>query len=594
MAGIAGIISESEQFGKEEVDSMLEVISHRGKGRKEIFRDRNVCMGIQYHDKKEGLNDSSDQICLFDGTIYNKEELKEISRLPSELEIENPELVKKLYERNGTSEFSEIDGDYVFVLWDSDKEKLLFSKYLTNNKNIFYFKHEGNLFFASEIKALLAIQDIEINLDYSSISDFLTFGHIPSPYTIFKDVMRLPPMSLISYENSSFKRKSLDFFDLQRDRVSSVKRAIKEVYKSLEDSVRKRILDKRNCGLLLSGGIDSSTLLHFLDKNLESPVKTFTAGIKEDKKYARRVSEFFGSDHTEVTIDENNLVKIAPKSIWHLEYPLDHPGVFQYYFVKASEDIDYVFWGQGAEEPLFGRKDYLALDIANKRRKIFPNILNEYLSNKFSGIPKTNTFNFIVNSLFSDNPEEAFVNLREIMSSRERGEMFGEKVIENKSDRLVCDRSSGDLLKDYSYVTMRNGFLSDTYFNIGQETLNPYLSKDFLDLCFAIPTKIKIKNFEKRYVMKKMMKEHLPNFIINRGRDTWSEQTKKMVSTKKELFYEYAEKLRSRKILKDKVSDFSRKYRYKFDEKLWSLFTLEILLELFHDRRTLKEPNGFL
>ncbi|MFB6088202.1 MAG: asparagine synthase-related protein [Candidatus Aenigmatarchaeota archaeon] len=176
------------------------------------------------------------------------------------------------------------------------------------------------------------------------------------------------------------------------------------------------------------------------------------------------------------------------------------------------------------------------------------------------------------------------------MPEVEKVKLFNEKVGKNNLERVKGKNKINEILHGYSYMTMLNGFLSDSFPSMHQEIVNPFMDKKFLDYCYRIPPHIKIKNFESRFLMKKMMRNKLPDYIIKRGRDSWSKQTRSIVKDNKEIFYRFANRLQKRKILKNNVNSFSKRYKYKLDEKLWSLLTLEVLFELFIDNNYRKEP----
>lgn len=590
MSGICGIISESSKYGKKDLKSMLELLSHNGDNLN-FFQDENLLMGIVYDEKDNFSFFEADKLQIFfDGLIYNQREILNELNLSYDKEVIScAELVSLIIDQLGVGSLDFINGDYIVVIRDRHSGEVSFSKYLTNSKNIFYREINDDYLFASEMKSLLNFGECENRIDYNSVSDFLTFGHIPTPRTLFKGVRRVEPATVTTL-NEKVKRSGLNFFEPRGSMEYDLKQLPSLMFNRFEESVKKRVDSISDFGLYLSGGVDSSTLLYFLNKLSDRAVDTYTVGLNKDEVYSDRISSYFDTNHTNLELGAKELIDIAPKALWHIEYPLDHAGVFQYYFPQISRDKKYMFWGQGAEEVVFGRKDYVALNMISNIKKITPNFIKGKLYSILPQLPNKNRYCFYYNIFLSNNDRETYVSLRELMTENERKKLFYDRVAENDLSRVIKAENIDNLLNSYSYLTMMNGFLSDSFPSLHQQLLNPFLDKDFLDFSYSIPSRLKVKNNTSRYLLKKMMTGKLPDYIIKRGRDSWSDQTKQIITENKDIFYHFANRLKDRKILKENIDDFSKRYKYKLDEKLWSLMSLELLFEMFIDNRFEKEP----
>jgi asparagine synthase (glutamine-hydrolysing) len=453
---------------------------------------------------------------------------------------------------------------------------------------------KNSLIFASEIKSLLLYPGVKKDLDMESINNFLTFRHIPSPYTIFENIRRINPISVIVYNNNELQEKNLNYFKINKVYGATEKDVLEGLHSRLDDAVIKRLGRVKDAGLFLSGGLDSSALLYYLNKELGENVKTYTVSLLRDGYFARGVSNYFKCKYTEYDVSTKDLLNILPKVLWHFEYPVNGPDSFQYYLSKISEGQKYIFWGRGSEELFYGRLDYVALRAILKFKKFFPLKFWQALKPFAHRIPNRNILCKLLNIILAEDIYDIYISFREVLTRKEKEELLDEKVFkyDPKARLIPYQKFNQDFLEQYSYLTLVNGFWSDTFLNINQEILNPYMDKDFISYAYSIPSDLKIRKAQSRYLLKKMMHNKLPDFILKRKKDNWHAQTEFLVNREKDKYYHIINRLRERGILKFDISGFFKKCKFKADEKFWALLSLEILLEIFLDRNKTDEPPG--
>ncbi|MDP8234259.1 MAG: asparagine synthase-related protein [Candidatus Saelkia tenebricola] len=592
MAGIAGVVSKNTIKEPAIVESMLSILKHRGACCKGAFINDKVCIGSQSIERNVFYNKGR-TICLFvDGIIYNSVELKKMIPVQSLYSDCEEAILINLYEKYGVKGFELINGDFVLVIWDSIKKKLVMAKYLSIDKNIYYYLSKDSLIFSSEIKALLIHPEVKKDLDIESINNFLTFRHIPSPYTIFKNIERLNPASAIIYDNNQLQKEKLCYFKIKPIYNKSEDYLLKELFINLEDAVLKRLNKVKEAGLFLSGGLDSSTLLYFLSQNFKDPVKTYTISLLRDGIFAKGVSEYFNSQHIEREVSAKDLISILPKALWHFEYPVNGPDSFLYYLPKISKGQKHIFWGRGAEEVFYGRDDYVALNVIMKFRQVIPRKLWELFSRFSPQVPNKNKLYKFFNIISAKDAYDIYIAFREVLTEIEKKELLNKEIFKfNPKSRLIpYKKFARDILQQYSYLVLVNGFWSDTFLNMGQEVLDPFMDKDFISYCYSIPSELKVRNGQPRYLLKKMMRNKLPEFILKRKKDNWHAQTEFEINKEKDKYYHIINRLRKRGILKFDISNFLQKNKFKSDEKFWALLSLEILLEIFLDQNGAEEP----
>lgn len=591
MADIVGRFSRKTKEREKEINYILDISSSSRKNT-EIVEEGPLTVGFT-SEKNTPIFTEDREICaFFNGVVYNGKELKEkISEKHRFSTESNEELLIHLYEEIGENCFKFAEGEFAVVIWDKKKGKLIFFKTLPNHTNIFYYITGENIFFSSEIKSLLSHPDVERNPNLKSIKNFLIFRHIPSPNTFFEGVKRLNPYEVLTISNDKIKSKKINFLDPENIPKYHGKKPLKIVYETLKNSMKSRFERAENFGLYLSGGLDSTTLLYFLDKLSDNPVKTYTVALDKDGPYANKVSKYFGTNHKEFKFDGKDLLNIVPKFLWHSEYPIAHAGFFQYYLPSISDKSEYIFWGQGSEEVFFGRKDYTILNNITQIKKIFPNKSFKYITKKIPPISNKTQLHKFLNICLSTRPEDYYVSLREIYTKKERKELFSKKIRNLDYKVQKVEESSSDLLKKYAQLTLKNGFLSDRFPERGQTLVNPYLDKNLVSLMFNFPSKYKISSGP-RCLLRKIMKNKIPDFVRKRRRDSWRDQTESIVNENKGTMIHFIKRLEKRNIFKSNLSleKFLRKYNFRLDEKLWALLSVEIMFEIFLDNFYEKEP----
>jgi asparagine synthase (glutamine-hydrolysing) len=595
MSGIVGIISQKkkDQLKQDIVIKMLGLLKHRGCFYKQIFDLGNVCIGCTSNDINVFYNKDKTIYLFLDGIIYNYSELKSIFSLDYDFNDTDSyeKIILFLYEKYGIGSFEFINGDYAFVIWDSIKQVLVLSKYMNIDKNIYYYNLADCFIFSSEIKSLLVYPDINRDIDYESINNFLTFRHIPSPHTIFKNIKRLGALSVMTYDGKP-KEKRISYFKVDKNYRAAQDSVTEEISLRLEDALLKRLNRIGNAGLFLSGGLDSSALLYFLTRNTKDSVNTYTAALLRDGPFARRVSDFYNCQHTEHNVSEKDLINVLPKALWNFEYPVNGPDSFLYYLPEISKKQKYVFWGRGAEELFYSRSDYMILNSILQFKKIMPSKISNLIQKYSHEISNRNKICRLLNVISSDNIYDIYIAFREIFTKPEKQELLDDRILKyNIFNRVISfGEFAEDFLQKYSFLTLANGFWSDTFLASDQYILNPYMDKDFISYMYSIPSKFKIQNYRSRYLLEKTMFNRLPSFIINRKKDDWHAQTKAGVNREIKNYYHIINRLRDRGILKNDILDFFEKCHFRVDEKFWSLLSLEVLLEIFLDKNKMEEP----
>ena len=558
MSGICGIYKFDGESRVEQgiIEQMNNSLKHRGGNDAKIYVNKNIGLGVRQLNTTCVLSavelshneDESIWACI-DGEIYNQGELINLLKSKNH-KIYLPtysQTIVHLYEEFEEGLVSHLRGTFAFALVDTKRQRVLLARDRMGEKPLYYTVNRNELIFGSEIKAILQNKNVEKEIDLKALHDYLTFNYVPSPKTIFKNIYKLPPAHILSFNNGNIKTKAYWDYKFQIESGRHEKYYADNLYELLKDSIRIRMNDNSPVGAFLSGGIDSSTVVGLSSQFLNKPLKTFSAGF-EDKyfselPYARIVANHFGTEHYEVIIKPEMVKEFHAKAIWNYDEPFADSSAIPTYFAceLASKHVKVVLTGDGPDQMLAGSKNYLI----EKQRSFFPLpefirkiILNKTVSEvdipplsatkkekimkvlKIQAMPLwqrhilRRTYGFSEDSkfkLYSDDMKRA---LRD-KSSAQIGRMYYEKcnAQDPLSKMLYIDTKM--FIPDDLMVKVDRSAMA-----VGIETRKPFLDFHFVDFTGRIPPILKlkgvgfIKEATQKYILKKSVEQLLPKQIM--------------------------------------------------------------------------------
>ncbi|MEJ7617099.1 MAG: asparagine synthase (glutamine-hydrolyzing) [Pyrinomonadaceae bacterium] len=380
MCGINGFVLSSRSGLRAEssiVERMRDVLTHRGPDDSGMFLDGRVGLGhrrLSIVDVAAGhqpmTNEDGTLHIVYNGEIYNHADFRESleargHRYQTHCDTET---ILHLYEEDGARAVEHLRGMFAFAIWDQKTSELFIARDRLGVKPLYYVHtDDGSLYFASEIKALLAARALAPKLNYKVLPDYLA-NHAPSgEETLFRGVKRLLPGHTLLWRDGQVKIEK--YWDLQYlGEHSADERSDQDYIAEWSDlfntAVRLRLMADVPLGMFLSGGIDSSAIAAVMSKMVNEPVKTFSVAFAEreanELEYARLVARAFKTDHHEVVVRPEEFFAALPKLVWHEDEPLAHPSSVALYFVSrlAAQHVKVVLTGEGSDESLAGYERY--------------------------------------------------------------------------------------------------------------------------------------------------------------------------------------------------------------------------------------------
>jgi asparagine synthase (glutamine-hydrolysing) len=356
------------------------------------------------------------EVLVFNGEIYNYPELRRKLEADGVLFATHcdTEVILHLYARVGMSCVDHLNGMFAFALWDPEQECLFFARDRLGEKPFYWADAGGRFIFGSEIKALLAHPSVMPRVNEAVLGPYLTNLVSSAPATLFDGIYKLSPGHLGVCDCDGVRtRRYWTLFGERSWTGCEPALAASEVRGMLEHSVHDRLMSDVPVGVLLSGGVDSTTLVALLHERARD-LATFCVGFRDhpeldEREEARRVAKHFGTDHHEVAVTEADALAFLGDLVHHQDEPLADPVCLPLHFIchlarrsgvkvlLAGEGADELFWGYPRYQMVLERWPAVRaiLALPSSLRRLLPRLVRadrkpyvrEYLESLASGRP---------------------------------------------------------------------------------------------------------------------------------------------------------------------------------------------------------------
>ena len=540
MCGISGGIGASAP-SKQLLDAQLKSIEHRGPDDSGTYLNQEISLGmcrlaiVEIAAGKQPASDASEKIhIVWNGEIYNYRELR------SELEqrgihfrdSSESEVVINLYLEFGLDFINKLNGMFAIAIHDSRDKSLHLIRDRMGKKPLWISQlHDGTLFFASEVRALmLARPDRTLRTDM--VAEVMQYGYINAPHSAFNEITQVPPASVLTWQDGKTSTKKYWEPDFDTKVQISYEEALEVTKKLIEEAVSRRLISERPLGSFLSGGYDSTVVTAYMAKLMSEKVQTYSIGFHSpqfnEAHHAKQVANYLGTNHHEEILSPDPAL-VVEKISNILDQPFADSSIVPTYLLAkfARENLIVALGGDGGDEVFGGYDRYLATPVMQKlnpllgiarfglkiagqqsfgnARKI--NRVGSQLSPKASlaaryssilSLAQPADLSTLLNPSFQTNaPENAKLN------QFEDGKL-------SSFDRMIrSDLYSylpGDLLVKVDIATMANSL----------ELRSPLLDVNVIEWGVSLPRKYKIKGFETKHILKDVARSLVPANLIDR------------------------------------------------------------------------------
>ena len=565
MCGIAGILNldNREEVGEESIRRMLAMIRHRGPDEFGIYLDGPVGLGnarLSIIDLSGGQqpipNEDGSLWIVFNGEIFNYVELR------PELEARghrftthsDTEVLLHMYEEFGAKCLERLNGQFAFAIWNRRTRTLFMARDRLGVRPLFYTRAAGYFIFGSEIKAILADTRVRAEIDFAVLDQVFTFWCPPSPRTIFRDVVELPPGHFLmardgdvrveSYWEPVFPGRRRDS-DAGPSQEPSLEESLQGLSDLLIDAVRIRLRADVPVGAYLSGGLDSSIISAIIRNYTSNRLDTFSIAFTDvdydESGFQRRMAAFLGTEHQVVHATYDDIGRVFPEVIWHTEVPLMRTAPAPMFLLsKLVRDSGYkvVLTGEGADEFLAGYEIFKEAKIrrfwASQPGSSRRALLLQRLYPDIAGLSKNNP-SFLAgffreNLTDVDNP--GYSHAVRWRNNRRACRFLSQEVRQAATDSIDTVLS-GQLppafagfgpLARAQYIEIKL-FLSQYLLSSQGDRMGmahsiegrfPFLDCRVVEFCNRLPPHFKMRGLTEKYLLKRLGQKWLPEEIWRR------------------------------------------------------------------------------
>ncbi len=622
MCGIAGFNFEDKKL----IRSMCESIKLRGPDDYGYYTDNFVSLGhrrlsiidLSKKGKQPIHNEDKTILVIFNGEIYNFKDIKdELEKRGHRFYTEtDTEVIVHAYEEYKEDCVKLFRGMFAFCIYDRTEKKLFLARDRTGKKPLYYIDNTERFIFASELKALLCDEELKREIDLEALHHYLTFGYVPTPLSIIKNIKKLQPGHYLVLKNKEIIIQK--YWDVNFNEIKSNESYyINRLNETLKDSVNLRLISDVPLGALLSGGIDSSIIVGLMSQ-LSDKLKTFSIGFNEkdfdELKYARIVSQKFNTDHKEFNVNVN-LIKDMPAITYQLDEPFVDPSSLPTYYLcnLARKHVKVVLSGDGGDELFAGYTRYFNWyqDKAVGYYKLIPKFLRNNLSNFFLSkyeetknpfFRKANKINYLSNL----SNEEKWLSKINLFNEEEKKELYLiNPYLVNSFSVLnyhFKNCNSKLFLNKMLYADMKTFLLDDCLVKTDRmsmanslEVRCPFLDTYVIDLASSIPTYMKIKDKTSKYILKKAFANLLPQEILNREKQGFDVPLKYWIKNELKDFVNTSliDDIKKRSYFNSdyvkKIIDEHNSDRRDNSRRIWSLMMFELWNKIYIDKIDVKK-----
>jgi asparagine synthase (glutamine-hydrolysing) len=559
MCGIVGIlcVNEREKPSQEFLNSATQSLVHRGPDNQGIWSSGQIGFGhrrlsiIDLEGGVQPMHDATGRYTItYNGEIYNYRDLRRFLKAKNYVfhTESDTEVILNSYAHWGSACVEHFNGIFAFGLWDAYEHTLFLARDHLGVKPLFYFAGTRHLVFASELKALLQYRPLETRIDVFALSDYLSLGYILAPKTIYRDVKKLQPASWLVWKADSYRIQR--FWDLAgvANQISpapmSAKKVKNELNPELDRAVRDQLVSDVPLGAFLSGGVDSSTIVQKTLSAGSGQLKTFSIGFGENSyselPYARQVADYLGTEHYEETISPN-LEVLLPQLVKQFDEPFSDTSALPTYLLcqLARQHVKVALSGDGGDECFGGYETYIADKLQGVYGRLPFMIHQKVIAPLVARIPSSHrkvSWDFKLKQFIKyarSSPELAHYSWRLIFSEAEKKTLFGGGGLKELGDYNPFETfldyyrevPNGNALNRSLYVDIKTWLADDILVKVdrtsmawGLEARVPLLDHKLVELAMSIPSNLKVKGFQTKYILKEVMAPFLPKTIVHRAK----------------------------------------------------------------------------
>jgi len=566
MCGILGSFSR-DVVNPDIIKLMGSSLYSRGPDDEGIYTDYNsgvvmfhrrlsiIDLSSQGHQPMTSANDR--WVLSYNGEIYNHLNIRDIL-LETGLVTnwkgtsDTETLISALQEWGPSKTLETINGMFAFAAWDKKEETLYLARDRVGEKPLYYGRVNNIFFFTSDLKALELHPEWKGIVDRSALAKYMRYGHVPAPFSIYKDIKKLLPGHFVKVKKYGNEISEVIQYWSPKNIINNTKKkyffSINQTEQDLDllikDSVRKRMIADVSVGAFLSGGVDSSLIVAQMQSLSKNKIKTFCIGNIDQKfneaQYASEIAKYIGTDHHELMITSKDALDVIPKIPLIYDEPFADASQIPTYLVckLTKQYVSVALTGDGGDE-LFGGYERLVKGIKLWGIiKYIPHVIRKLISIGFEHNKIPAIQSLLAKILFIKNPSpELKLRLYKVLTSisAKNALQFYDLILAHwKDEDIVINQKNliTNLSQEISNMSTFEQFLYKdltTYLpdciltkvdrasmSVSLETRIPYLDHRLIEFSFKIPEEYKVRENQGKWILKKVLERYIPRDLFDR------------------------------------------------------------------------------
>jgi asparagine synthase (glutamine-hydrolysing) len=536
MCGIAGFTHTASVPDRGRIDEATRCIGHRGPDQSGTYESRDVSLGavrLKIIDLGGGdqpfRTEDGRAVIVFNGEVYNHAELRqELEGLGVRFRSRcDTEVVLRAYVHWGKDAFRRLRGMFAFAIWSEPERQLVLVRDRLGIKPLYYYREGQDLYFGSELKAILVHPGVPRCLDLTGLNYYLSLNYVPAPYSLVNGIRKVMPGEWLEWSNGEIRAQR--YWDLQFDPQSKTIDAAKEELDSLlRSSVKEHLVSDVPLGVWSSGGLDSSAIVHYASEHTKG-LKTFSVSFAgrrfDESRWFREIAKKYGTDHHEFDLSpEAGLRDVIEQMAYYSDEPSADAGAVPVWFLSSMtrRHVTVALSGEGADELFGGYNTYLADAYAAKLRSV-PVLLRRLAHRSAGLLPVSDEkigFEYkmkrmLEGSLLPAGSAHVFWNGTFSESQRRSlltSDFFCPTPTLGETNFLLVDQKNY-LPDDILYKTDRMSMAHSL------EVRPPFLDHRIVEFAARLPHDLKVRGSQLKFVLRELMRDKLPRSVLTRRKE---------------------------------------------------------------------------
>lgn len=545
MCGIAGFTRLSKDVGRGVAERITEALYHRGPdqhGYHEGSLATLCAVRLKIIDLAGGdqpiRSEDGDTVIAFNGEIYNHREIRrELEQLGHHFASNcDTETVLAAFLEWDTDCFTRMRGMFAVALWTESRKRLVLARDRMGIKPLYYYRYRDDVYFGSELKAILEHSHVPRILDIAALDAYLSVNYVPGERTLIEGIRKVPPGHYLEWRRGSVHLSKWTQ-DPEPERITSFEDAKERLDFLLRDSIREHLISDVPLGVWASGGLDSSTILHYAAEQTSGQLKTFSVSFAgrsfDETPYFREVAQVYGTDHHEFDLNPDLELQTAIEDFaYYSDEPSADAGALPVWYLSkmTRRHVTVALSGEGADELFGGYLTYVADQLVRPfryvpeaARRAIRGALDRYLPVSDDKISLEYKLKRWIEGSWL-HPDEAHFFWNGTFSNEQRKQIrpgSNGNGLQQLVERLRLGRSG---VVDRYLAVDQNYYLPDDILYKADrmsmahslEVRPPFLDPRIVDFAAALPARFKIRGSKQKYVLRELMKGKLPECVLTR------------------------------------------------------------------------------